>query len=231
MTPLSDEIVALSDEYVLGLLGGTETLLIEEVITRDAELARRVGKLRDQMLPLDQSAQPQSLPAGFTEQIRKALPAQDHPVKPIPANLSTAPTRWRLGVLAASVIGLAIGIGAASLRPFPEPSVVAVLLDAQGVPQAVIDDYGNDTAFVRFVSDIKVPTDRTLQVWTLPSQEMGATSLGTLDDTAATRLRFTDLPTPNAQQLYEVTMEPLGGSPTGRPTGPIVGKGLAASQI
>jgi anti-sigma-K factor RskA len=229
MTPLSDEIIALSDEYVLGLLSQTEASLIEEVIARDPELAGRVGKLRDQMLPLDQSARPQTLPTGFVERVRDALPLQDR--QPTPANLTSAPTRWRIGLMAASVLGLAVGIGAAGLRPLPQPSVVAVLVDAQGVPQAVIDDYGNDTAFVRFVSDIAVPADRTLQVWTLPSQQMGATSLGTLDGPAATRLRFQDLPSPNAEQLYEVTLEPLGGSPTGRPTGPIIGKGFAASQV
>ncbi|QPM90892.1 anti-sigma factor [Pseudooceanicola algae] len=236
MTDPSDEIIALSDEYVLGLLSGTEATLMEEVMARDAELSRRVGALRDHLLPLDQSATPQDLPDGFARDLRARLPAQDRPLvsgtaPPPPANLSSAPRKWGLGVVAASLVGLAVGFGGAGLRPLPQPTVVAVLLDDAGVPQAVIDDYGNDTATVRFVADIDVPADRTLQVWTLPSEQMGPTSLGTLDRIGAARLNFQDLPFPSAQQLYEVTLEPLGGSPTGRPTGPIIGKGFAAPQV
>lgn len=34
-----------------------------------------------------------------------------------------------------------------------------------------------------------------------------------------------------AGQLYEITLEPSGGSPTGRPTGPIQVKGFAKSPL
>ncbi|MCF7701245.1 anti-sigma factor [Loktanella sp. M215] len=238
MTRLSDEIIALSDDYVLGLLTPAEAELMEAIIARDTALAQRVGALRDQLLPLDLSADPVTLPDGFTAKVLRKLPTQDLEEAPssgaaavVAANAPGAPGRRALGLIAAVVAGLALGIGFTGMRPLPAPTVVAVLVDADGVPQAVIDDYGNDTATVRFVADIAVPADRTLQVWTLPSQDMGPTSLGTLDRTAPTLLNFTDLPDPGAQQLYEVTLEPLGGSPTGRPTGPIIGKGFAAPQV
>ncbi len=236
MSSLSEEIMALSNEYVLGLLSPSEEMLIEEIMARDAELDRWVGTLRDDLLPLDQSAKPQELPTNFADRIRDQLARQELPRTAAatpsvqPANLPTKPRQWGLGLAAASLVGLAVGFGAAGFQPSPQPVVVAVLLDAAGVPQAVIDDYGNDTATVRFVANITVPADRTLQVWTLPSQQQGPTSMGTLVGAAATRLSFQDLPAPHEQQLYEVTLEPLGGSPTGRPTGPIIGKGFAASQ-
>jgi anti-sigma-K factor RskA len=238
MTYLTEEIIALSDDYVLGLLSPTEAALLEEIIARDTELAQRIGRLRDQLLPLDLSAPPMDLRDGFAADLRAQVvrQAQLAAMKPAPihtakaANLSTAPRRWAGALLAASIAGVALGFGIAAMQPAPTPRVVAVLLDAAGVPQAVIDDYGNDTATVRFVADISVPADRSLQVWTLPSADMGPTSLGVLDGAAASRLTFSDLPDPNSQQLYEVTLEPLGGSPTGRPTGPIIGKGFAADQ-
>ncbi len=244
MNGLSDEILALGDEYVLGLLSETEAELLEAVMAREPELACRVGALRDRMLPLDLSAAPQDLPDGFDARLRERLSREGRPeagfttthaaaptATPNPANLASAPPKLRAGLLAATLFGLVIGLGASALRPLPQPIVVAVLVDEAGVPQAVIDDYGNDTASVRFVADVPVPADRSLQVWTLPSADMGPVSLGVLDRTGAARLEFHDLPDPNAQQLYEVTLEPLGGSPTGRPTGPIIGKGLAAPQI
>jgi anti-sigma-K factor RskA len=234
MTDDAQTISALADEYVLGLLSPSEDMLFEALLTHDPALARQIGSLRDRMLPLDLSATPAPLPSDFPARVRGSLPTQDQgsPVAPPkPANRPDAPKSWVPHLIAASLVGAVVGFSGAGLRQAPTPTVVAVLVDANGVPQAVIDDYGNDTANVRFVADIAVPPDRTLQVWTLPSPEMGPTSLGTLDRAAATELHFSDLPDPGAQQLYEVTLEPLGGSPTGRPTGPIIGKGFAASQI
>ncbi|WP_394154390.1 anti-sigma factor domain-containing protein [Loktanella salsilacus] len=230
MTDRTQEITALADEYVLGLLSESEDILFEALLGHDPALANRVGALRDTMLPLDLSAPQVPLAPGFAARVRRALPAATGAAPRKAANLTSAPKAWLPGLIAASVVGAAIGFGGAALRPAPLPTVVAVLVDDNGVPQAVIDDYGNDTASVRFVADITVPPDRSLQVWTLPSAEMGPTSLGTLNAASAAALRFADLPDPGAQQLYEVTLEPLGGSPTGRPTGPIIGKGFAASQ-
>ncbi|MGL4241116.1 MAG: anti-sigma factor, partial [Beijerinckiaceae bacterium] len=36
---------------------------------------------------------------------------------------------------------------------------------------------------------------------------------------------------PDAGHLFEITVEPPGGSPTGRPTGPILMKGLASQAL
>lgn len=240
MNRLSDDIRDLASDYVLGLMPEPEARLFEEIMARDPDIAAHVDDLRDKLLPLDLSAEPRDLPEGFMVRVQAAVkdavaPENAMPVrKPVPpsaANSASRPTSRMIGLIAAAAVGIAVGLGASWLRPLPEPQVIAVLLDAQGVPQAVVEDYGNDTATVRFVADIDVPADRSLQVWTLPTPEIGATSLGVLDRTAPTRLTFDDLPGPMAQQLYEVTLEPAGGSPTGRPTGPIIGKGFAAPQL
>lgn len=238
MTGLSDDIRDLASDYVLGLMPEGEMRLFEELIERDPELARHVSGLRDPLLPLDLSAAPRDLPEGLVERTLAMLGRGDAPATtspppapPRPANIARAPRGRMAGLIAAAVIGIAFGFGLGWLQPLPEPQVIAVLLDDQGVPQAVVEDYGNDTATVRFVADIDVPADRSLQVWTLPTPEIGATSLGVLDRTASARLTFDHLPEPVAQQLYEVTLEPAGGSPTGRPTGPIIGKGFAAPQL
>ena len=40
-------------------------------------------------------------------------------------------------------------------------------------------------------------------------------------------LRAPPLPEAQDTQLYEITLKQAGGFPTGRPTGPILGKGFA----
>ena len=76
MTKLSDEMIALSDEYVLGLMSQGEAELFEEIMARDEEVARRVGALRDRLLPLDLSASPRDLPEDFTARVHRAIAAQ-----------------------------------------------------------------------------------------------------------------------------------------------------------
>jgi len=44
-------------------------------------------------------------------------------------------------------------------------------------------------------------------------------------------LEVEGLPSPAADQLYEITFEPDGGSPTNLPTGPILGKGFAKTPV
>jgi anti-sigma-K factor RskA len=136
--------------------------------------------------------------------------------------------RWKIGAMLASAASLvlATGLGWALMRPV-EPMVVAVLLNGAGEPQAIVEDFGNDTASIRLLSDFSVPADKVMQVWTLPTREMGPVSLGLLQQAHSATLASPKLPPPHDAQLYEITLEQTGGSPTGRPTGPILVKGFA----
>ena len=72
---------------------------------------------------------------------------------------------------------------------------------------------------------------RTIQVWTLPSRERGPVSVGLMDQARTLQLSLKDLPEPKQDQLFELTLEPAGGSPTGRPTGPVLFKGNTALAL
>lgn len=246
MNGFQDDLIGFADDYALGLMSPAAADLFEAVMAKDPALAEYVAHTRDVMLPLDMSATTVPLPDSFISDLRAriagtsqdmppALPAHmlggDPTVPPTAANFPVAPVRrWMAGIAAALVLGVALGLGWASQRPGPEPVVMAVLLGPDGEPRAVVSDYGDDTAQIRFVADIEVPQGFTLQTWTLPSKQIGPTSLGVLDDQRPRLLRGPDLPMPSDEQLYEITLEPEGGSPTGRPTGPIVAKGFAAAQ-
>ncbi len=132
------------------------------------------------------------------------------------------------GGLAALAL-LAAGWGAREALA-PAPAVVAVLLDAAGEPVAIVEDFADGRARVTALA-VAQPEGRTLQLWTLPDADTGPVSLGLLARAASATLRGPDLPPPRDDQLYEITLEPAGGSPTGRPTGPIIGKGLARRPL
>lgn len=136
---------------------------------------------------------------------------------------------WRGGLLAASILaacGLGFMVGRFTLPP-PSPVVVVVLADEDANPGAIVEAYGNDRVRIVPLTEFDVPAGKTLEVWTLYDQTVGPVSLGTFTDPREVVLTGPDLPAPQPEQLYEITLEDAPGSPIGRPTGPILVKGLA----
>lgn len=231
MSDLSENIDELADEYVLGLLESDEHARVEARIESDAALRAAVAASRDRFLKLDLLANPALGPDDLWDRIASGLDdarAENSGGRAeAPAN-DNREGRWRrvaLAGMAASLL-LAIGLGF-SLIVRPEPQVVAVLVNAAGEPLVLVEDFGNASARITPLAEFDVPEGRVMQVWTLPSKEMGPVSLGLLPASQTMTLDGPDLPQPQEAQLYEITIEQAGGSPTGRPTGPILVKGFA----
>lgn len=230
MTYDRTDIAHLADEYVLGLAESASAAEIEEAMERDPELKAAIAASRERFLPLDTAVTPATVDEALWHCIESALPAQhaksDTPVSTV-ANDNNS-KGWKIAALSsfAAALLLAIGLGYSLTRTI-EPLVVAVLINEAGEVQAVVEDFGNERATIRMLADFAVPNDKAIEVWTLPSREMGPVSLGLLEGVRSARLDGPALPTPRDNQLYEITLEQAGGSPTGRPTGPILAKGLA----
>lgn len=222
-----------ADAYVLGLLDEAERDRVEAELATDVALSHAVGQARDRFLELDLAGPASGISSDLWMRIDTALanPASQISGQSAPGRWAVNDnkhSRWRSLALSAMAASALLFVGLAyTLVSQPDPQVVAILMNDRGEPVAMVEDFGNDAAKVIPLTDVSVPADRSLQVWTLPSQEMGPVSLGVLDGWNTVRLEWPELPVPQAEQLYEITIEPLGGSPTGRPTGPILGKGFA----
>lgn len=230
MTHDRNEIAVMADEYVLGLLDEAEATKVEAEMERDAELKAAIAASRERFLPLDEGAEALPVNESLWQRIEAALPSQTkQPVvsSPMPANDNTG-RRWKMTALSAIAATLLLAVGLSfSLMRTIEPLVVAVLVNDAGEVQAVVEDFGNENATIRMLADYDVPSDKTIQVWTLPSRDMGPMSLGLIEGVRSAKLDGPNLPLPQNNQLYEITLEQAGGSPTGRPTGPILAKGFA----
>ena len=108
--------------------------------------------------------------------------------------------------------------------------MVAVLVDGNRAG-AVVHAFADGRVVLLPLTSINVPAGRALEVWTLPSRERGPVSVGLMDRARTLELQLKDLPRPGPDQLFEITLEPAGGSPTGRPTGPILFKGNTAQTL
>ncbi len=132
---------------------------------------------------------------------------------------------WR--GLAFAGFALAFALGVTLFAPRSErldERIVAVLAgqDAKPVLVAAADGSGRYLT-VKTVAAVDVPADRVLELWALPEGRdpwslgrVPASGLARIPLGAPAGITFQGIP------ALAVSLEPAGGPPTGRPTGPIL---------
>lgn len=223
-------------DYVLGLLEPAAGQAFEAEMERDPALQAEVEAWRGRLVELDETAVPESADDRLWRRIEGGLVAARPAVPPRARRRSLWSDLpfWRGTGLAASAVAVMLMIGVVALvrRPPPQPVLVAILVAEGSVtPGAVIEIGADGTARLLSLATVPVPQDRALQVWTLPSREVGPVSIGLIDAARSIRLDLGSLPAPRENQLFEITLEQASGSPTGRPTGPILFKGFTARPL
>jgi anti-sigma-K factor RskA len=225
----NEDIIVLAGEYVLGVLEPQDSADVERRLGSDKDLRAGVAEWRLRFGELD-ALTPVMAPSpqlwGSIEQAIAAPPAAA-PRRSFELwrNLSF----WRGAALAAAAACLLLTVGLVLQSQRPQPVVIAVLEAQDSTPGVIVEAYADGSIRLVPLTDIPVPAGRALQVWTLWDQARGPVPLGLLDQSRRVVLQGGDQPRPKPQQLYEITLEPASGSPTGRPTGPILYKGLAAA--
>jgi len=234
----------LASEYVLGLLEGDALVEAERLIEIEPAFATLVEDWRRRMVELDVTAALQPPAPDLWDRIETSLGV----AKTAPANprRRRAPVRggvatrlwnhlpvWRGVGLAASAAALvmAIGVGVLMRENARTPVMVAVLLSDQNRPAAIVNAFGDGRTELVPLTAITAPEGKSLQVWTLWDRARGPVSVGLMDAMHSLDLAVQNLPRTTTDQLFEVTLEPAGGSPTGRPTGPILMKGNASLAL
>jgi anti-sigma-K factor RskA len=222
----------LAGEFALGLLEGRELEAFERRLARDQYLQAEVARWRDRLSPLDATVPSGRASPQLWDKIESSLATRRGAIDARPGwterlweNLGF----WRgasFAGAAASVL-LAISVGLLAGRATPQPLVVAVLQTGDATPGAIVEAFHDGSVVLVPLRDIPVPPGRALEVWTLYDKARGPVSLGLMDSARRARFQTASLPA-QADQLYEITLEPATGSPIGRPTGPVLMKGLAS---
>lgn len=231
------DIAVEAGEYALGLMSDDERVAFEARMAADPAVRQLVAAERERFLELDLTARGDQPGDALWQRIERGIETAPSNVvdlahtrasrSPPPQPIQATRRGFWQGFAAASVLGvLATGLSYMLTTP-PQPRLIVVLLNDQAQPVSIVETLEGQRIRVVPLSAIDVPANRTLQVWTLPDPATGPVSMGLLDSVRATLLEGPSLPTPKPDQLYEITLEPAGGSPTGRPTGPIIGKGYA----
>lgn len=236
----------LAADHALGVLDMSERLRAERLRREDAGFAAEVEAWEARLAPLSGAVSPQAPPARLWAAIERELvfargaEAPPAPLAPAPAAVSSAvPLRggvasfWRwlaLGsttLLAASLAGLAILVVGPATPP-AGPMMAAISdTDGRAMFTAVLDPAAGHAMLMPAL--VPMPEGRVPELWLIPENGRPI-SLGLLDPGRPHRVALgregmpAGVMRPGAAMLA-VSAEPPGGSPTGQPTGPVMGQG------
>lgn len=222
----------LAGEYVLGLLEGEALTEFERRLAHDRALQAVVARWREHFSAIDATATPITAAGALWEKIETSVgrPGAAAASPGQREGLWSSLGFWR-GTSFASIAATLVLAGVVGLlvtRPAPRPVVVAVMQTGEMSPGAIVNAFADGTLTIIPLKDFVVPEGQTMQFWTLWDKNTGPVSVGLLDRSRNFRFERADLPHHN-DQIYEITLEPAGGSPTGKPTGPVLVKGFATA--
>jgi anti-sigma-K factor RskA len=218
-----EERDALAGEYVLGTLEAGAARAVERDLASDAELRESVARWEARLAPLTVLAPAEAPPPDLWARIEAALPGAPAAAAPRRQQRSERwrfePWKWLALGSGAVAAGLAVLLLA---RPVPEAPLMTVLLGGRDQPAWLVEAERDGALRLAAVNRQPVPADRVMQLWALPRGATAPTSLGLIPSEAGQYSTSITAIRPSPGMLIEITLEPPGGSPTGRPTGPIL---------
>jgi anti-sigma-K factor RskA len=230
--PAPEDEAPLAAEFVLGLVQGVERDVLEKRRRDDYVFAREVEFWEARLGPISTDIAPEPVSAAVWEKI-----AQEVGHKPVPLSASKAGKAksgiwdslpfWRGLGLAGPALAAASLVFALSGPVSPPPSLVATLTltDGKSAFMASVDRMSGKVMLMP-AADMPAPADHTHELWLVP---VGGTprSLGTFVANAPVMIEMPreTMPGADAEAMLAISVEPMGGSKTGAPTGPVVASG------
>ena len=229
-------------EYVLGTLAPARQRELVARLPHDSALREKIQAWEQRLLPLTALATPTPASAHLWQRIaasvetmpmtRAAMANTKRPADPAPEQRQTA-NRWRVWdslamwrCLAAGAMTTAVALAVVLVTGVAAPLGPTRFVVVLAAPQDKAPGWVIQASMSRQISliplgTVNVPPDKSLQFWTKGDGWSGPVSLGLVQPGHAVKIRLDQLPPLQANQLFELTLEPAGGSPIARPTGPV----------
>lgn len=229
---MSDSTLPTPDRaglYVLGLLRGEERRAFEADMAVDPILVSEVMAWEERFVQLALAVPPVQPRDNVWTAIQSTIaPQNERKERPAPERVGWRTWFWdNLAVWRAiGVVGIAAAVVFAVLPPRPSPtaSMIAVLSTKNG-PVFTVALRADGGLNISAVGEVSPPPGKVWQLWAVASGEkplsLGIMSQGNMVTPA------NDMPKHmrKSHTLIVATVEPPGGSPTGRPDTPFVFSG------
>lgn len=236
----TDDIDALAGEYVLGTLDAGERATVELRRRGDPALDAAISAWEQRFAPLVETLPSVTPPAGLLRRIEARIDTAQARALGQPSaeivQLEQRVRRWRWTAVAASAAAMlamvTVGVREAT-RPPTVQSFFGVFNKDDASPSFVLTvDLAAKTLTIRTVGAPALP-DKSYQLWIKTTPQTPPRSLGVIS--ASTYRVGAELARFAADEVrgatFGVSLEPLGGSPTGQPTGPVLHAQLLPGQL
>ncbi|WP_300019241.1 anti-sigma factor [uncultured Roseobacter sp.] len=215
MTDREDDDIQAA-EYIIGLMPLADRKEFETRLQTDTALAAHVNDWTDRLAPFNADYADSAPPPAVKDAIDQRLFAS-----PVARGNWWSALRIRWAVITAALAAVVLVLGLQTLQT--QPKLVAQL-DPVEMGYRFAATYNRDTGvlMVSTLEAVDIP-DRALELWAIGEAGVPM-SLGLLiaseDFAISTGLQL------QPGTTLAVSLEPLGGSPTGAPTGPVLSAGV-----
>ena len=235
LPPVSDEDRPLAGEYVLGVLDAAERAEVQARIAAEPGFARAVQWWENHLTPLAADLKGVEPSAGLWPRIASLIGETGKPTLWNNTRVWRGAAIGSLALAAASVTALVLTPRAPTVpivtpAPAPAAAEVALINDPTSSQTALVAtlDHATNQLILTPVS-MKMPAQRDAELWIIPEGQKPI-SLGVIPQDAPARIAvpagLSGVGTYPA--TLAVTDEPLGGSPSGDPTGSVRAAGKFA---
>jgi anti-sigma-K factor RskA len=230
-TPESGDERPLAAEFVLGLVQGAERDELERRRRDDYVFASEVEFWEARLGPIATELAPAEVPPHVWDRI-----AQEVGHKPVPLAASSAVEKpglwdslafWRSLGIGTSALAAACLVFLFTSPASPPPSLVATLTMDNG-SSAFMASVDRMTGRVMLMpaADMPAPPEHTHELWLVPVNGKPQ-SLGTFvaKGPVVMKMPHEMMPGADSDAVLAISVEPMGGSTTGQPTGSMVARG------
>ena len=229
-TPLPEDDRALAGEYVLGLLEPAQAQAFEARMSRDPALRALVAEWAEGLVPLADGGE---VPPPGTTWLNIEQTLFGNEAKSVPFWRKLGIGQAVFGAIAAAGLAFVVvnsgllqsGAPLSTTAPAMRADLGAQIAaqDASLVVAALYDSSSGEMRLNRVAGEM--PSARAREIWVIAA-EAAPRSLGLLETSGVTVIRVPEeLRAQMAGAVLAISDEPLGGSPTGAPTGAVLATG------
>jgi anti-sigma-K factor RskA len=222
-----DEII--SGEYVLGVLSAEDRRRVEARMAVDKRFAQQVRRWQNNLSGFNDDYDEVRPPAQLYNKLERRLFRTEESSSGSLSRIWGSVAIWR-GLAAASLF-VAISLGLYQLSGTftggPDRPLIAELAGQQNAPFNLVAAFDAQSGRLSVVPiALKQPEPKSLEVWIIEDGK-APKSLGILPDNGNGEI----VVNADMRQLFAegktiaITVEPYGGAPEGKPTGPIIAAG------
>lgn len=225
-----DEVLA--GEYVLGVLSSDDRRKVEARMLRDRNFAAIVYRWQENLSTFNDDYDSEQPPARLYPRIEKRIRGAGSVASARPGGLWNSLAFWRGLTLASILVSSGFALLNSDLFAPPRGRQLVAQMSGEGNAVSLVARYDEASGRLQVMPVAAgKPEEKSLELWLIKGEDP-AQSLGILPQTGEGEIVVPD----NMRQRFgagvvlAVSVEPFGGSPTGKATGPVIAVGPAQAE-